>query len=214
MGHIWVRLSDYEIQKKDRTCKAKKSVMIKCDVACILWDIVSLQFHFANFDKWRTRGFFFCRSTGLFKMIVGVLTTCHTQYAWDTSTCIFYLIEQHSQFLLHNLQVLYMCTLCDSTNINTIIEFVPNLQVVKTPIIILNNPVCPNICKCRCISVTRKWIIGLMSAVSHKTDIIQRLWCTRRVSLPIRGWYFTDLSAIPVYRLYEMRQGIMNKPAY
>jgi hypothetical protein len=26
--------------------------------------------------------------------------------------------------LLHTLQVLYMCTLCDSTNINTIIEFV------------------------------------------------------------------------------------------
>jgi len=31
-----------------------------------------------------------------------------------------YLIEQHSQFLLHTLQVLYMCTLCDSTNINTV----------------------------------------------------------------------------------------------
>jgi len=58
--------------------------------------------------------------TGLFEMIVGVLTTCHTQYTWDRSTCIFfYLIEQHSKFLLHTLQVLYMCTLCDSTNINT-----------------------------------------------------------------------------------------------
>ena len=64
--------------------------------------------------------------TGLFEMIVGVLTTCHTQYTWDSSICIFYLIEQHSNFLLHTLQVLYMCTLCDSTNINTIIEFVPN----------------------------------------------------------------------------------------
>jgi len=42
-------------------------------------------------------------------MIVGVLTTCHTQYAF------FYLIEQHSKFLLHTVQVLYMCTLCDST---------------------------------------------------------------------------------------------------
>jgi len=41
----------------------------------------------------------------------------------------FYLIEQHSKFLLHTLEVLYMCTLCDSTNINTIIEFVPH----KTP---------------------------------------------------------------------------------
>ena len=34
------------------------------------------------------------------------------------------LTEQHSNFLLHTLQVLYMCVLCDSTNINTIIEFV------------------------------------------------------------------------------------------
>jgi len=39
----------------------------------------------------------------------------------------FYLIEQHSKFLLHTLQVLYMCTLCDSTNINTIIKFVPHV---------------------------------------------------------------------------------------
>jgi hypothetical protein len=65
-------------------------------------------------------------TTGLFKMIVVVLTTCHTQYTSDSSLCIFYLIEQHSQFLLRTLQVLYMCTLCDSTNTNTIIEFVPN----------------------------------------------------------------------------------------
>ena len=59
-------------------------------------------------------------------MIVGVLTTCHTQYTSDSSIYFFYLIEQHFQFLLHTVQVLYMCTLCDSTNINTIIEFVPN----------------------------------------------------------------------------------------
>ena len=29
------------------------------------------------------------QNTGLFKMIVGVLTTCHTQYTWDSSICIF-----------------------------------------------------------------------------------------------------------------------------
>ena len=41
-------------------------------------------------------------------MIVGVLTTCHTQYTSDRSMCIFfYLIEQHSKFLLHTLQVLF-----------------------------------------------------------------------------------------------------------
>ena len=59
-----------------------------------------------------------CDSTGLFEMIVGVLTTCHTQYTSDSSICIFYyLTEQHSQFLLHTLQVLYMCTVCDSTGL-------------------------------------------------------------------------------------------------
>ena len=30
----------------------------------------------------------------------------------------FYLTEQHSKFLLHTLQVLCMCTLCDSANQN------------------------------------------------------------------------------------------------
>jgi len=59
--------------------------------------------------------------TGLFKMTVGVLTTCHTQYTSDSSICIFYLIEQHSKFLLHTLQVLYMCTFCDSTGLFEII---------------------------------------------------------------------------------------------
>jgi len=29
----------------------------------------------------------------------------------------FYLIEQHSKFLLHTLQVLYICTFCDSTGL-------------------------------------------------------------------------------------------------
>ena len=29
--------------------------------------------------------------TGLFEMIVGVLTTCHTQYTWDRSICIFFI---------------------------------------------------------------------------------------------------------------------------
>jgi len=60
--------------------------------------------------------------TGLFEMIVGVLTTCHTQYSWDRSLCVFYLIEQRSTFLLHTSQVLCMCDVCDSTNINTIMK--------------------------------------------------------------------------------------------
>ena len=29
------------------------------------------------------------QNTGLLKKVVGVLTTCHTQYTWDRSICIF-----------------------------------------------------------------------------------------------------------------------------
>ena len=44
----------------------------------------------------------------------------------------FYLIEQHSKVLLYTLQVLYRYTLCDSTSINVINEFVPKcLQHVR-----------------------------------------------------------------------------------
>jgi len=34
-------------------------------------------------SKWRQT------YTGLFEMIVGVLTTCHAQYTWDRNMCIF-----------------------------------------------------------------------------------------------------------------------------
>ena len=32
----------------------------------------------------------FTEYTGLFEMIVAVLTTCHTQYIWDSSICVFF----------------------------------------------------------------------------------------------------------------------------
>ena len=53
-------------------------------------------------------------------MILGVLTTCHTLEIAVYE--FFYLIERQSKFLLHTLHMLYMCTLCDSTNINTIMK--------------------------------------------------------------------------------------------
>ena len=49
----------------------------------------------------------------------------------------FYLIEQPSKFLLHTLQVLYMCTLFDSTNFNTIIEFVCSMSAVMVSVAVL-----------------------------------------------------------------------------
>ena len=67
-----------------------------------------------------------CDSTGLFEMTVGVLQLVIHNTLEIGVYVFFYLIEQHSQFLLHTLQVLYMCTVCDSTNINTIVQFVPN----------------------------------------------------------------------------------------
>jgi len=44
---------------------------------CFFWPLELSQLTFRN------------RSTGLFEMIVWVLTTCHTQYTRDSSTCIF-----------------------------------------------------------------------------------------------------------------------------
>ena len=59
-------------------------------------------------------------------MIVGILKLV-IRNTLKIGVCVFfYLIEQHSKFLLHTLQVLYMYNLCDSTNINMILEFVPN----------------------------------------------------------------------------------------
>ena len=60
-------------------------------------------------------------------MIVRVLTTVIHNTLQIAVYVFFYLIEQHSKFLLHTLQPLYMCTVCDSPNTNMIIEFVPNV---------------------------------------------------------------------------------------
>jgi len=38
--------------------------------------------------------------TGLFKMIVGVLTTCHTQHTWDSSICLFLFNRTTLQFFV------------------------------------------------------------------------------------------------------------------
>jgi len=77
--------------------------------------VISLSLSYMTIFGWTTsaHGFQFniMHNKKLFKMIVGVLTTCHTQYTWDRSICFFiYLIEQHSKFLLHTVQVLYGCT--------------------------------------------------------------------------------------------------------
>jgi len=47
--------------------------------------------------------------TGLFEMIVGGLTTCHTQYTWDRSICIFLFNRTTLQgFLTYVIGALYV----------------------------------------------------------------------------------------------------------
>jgi len=93
--------------------------------------------------NWRAQHVPFVVYTGLFEMIVGVLTTCHTQYTWDSSICVFfYLIERYSKIFLHTLQVLYMCIICNSTNINTIIEFVPTFCSISAVMVPMAVDVC------------------------------------------------------------------------
>jgi len=52
-------------------------------------------------------------NTGLFKMIVGVLTTCHTQYTSDNSLCIFLFNRTTLQvFVTYLTGALYVHSLC------------------------------------------------------------------------------------------------------
>jgi len=46
--------------------------------------------------------------TGILKMIVGVLTTCHTQYTWDRSICFFLNRTTHQVFVTYLTGALYV----------------------------------------------------------------------------------------------------------
>ena len=48
------------------------------------------------------------KNTGLFEMIVGVLTTCHTQYTWYSSICIFLF----NRTTLQVCYIPYRCSIC------------------------------------------------------------------------------------------------------
>ena len=52
------------------------------------------------------------QNTGLLKKVVGVLTTCHTQYTWDRSICIFLFNgTTHQVFVTYLTGALYVHTL-------------------------------------------------------------------------------------------------------
>jgi len=70
-------------------------------------------------------------NTGLFEMIVGVLTTCHAQYTWDRSICIFLFNRTTIQgFVTYLTGALYVHPLWFYTCV---------WQAVKTPTVISNN---------------------------------------------------------------------------
>jgi len=107
----------------DARCKHEEKVTIQCFVCLQITSFhlesVRVTISIGVFDS--VHSVHIDWTTGWFEMTVGFSTTCHTQYSWDKSIWCFCLIEQHSKFLLHTIQVLYICTLCDSTNINTLI---------------------------------------------------------------------------------------------
>jgi len=121
---VGIRNSDFEIQ----VGSVNACVNLLCEVnnLCALFGTKKTLYYFRFFIIPKFGAGLSVPINHKYRVIVLDLTTCHTQYTADSSICIFYLIEEHSKSLLHTLQVLYMCTLCDSTNINTIIEFVPN----------------------------------------------------------------------------------------
>ena len=55
-----------------------------------------------------------CVCAGIFKMIVGVLTTCHTQYTWDRRICVFFLFNGTTLqvFVTYLTGALYVQPLC------------------------------------------------------------------------------------------------------
>ena len=82
--------------------------------------------------------------TGSFEMIVGVLTTCHTQYIWDRSICIF-LFNRTT----YRAPIRYVTKTWNVLLLNKKIHILqPQVycvwQVVKTLTIISNNPVFNN----------------------------------------------------------------------
>ena len=73
------------------------------------------------FDNFLLHSSKICFNTGLFEMIVGVLTTCHTQYTWDRSICIFLFNRITLQvFVTYLIGVLYYPTIKLSAQVNDI----------------------------------------------------------------------------------------------
>ena len=70
--------------------------------------------------------------TGLFEMIVGVLTTCHTQYSWDRSICIFLINGTTLQvFVTYLISALYVVLLNKKNYIHSYLKCIVYDKLLK-----------------------------------------------------------------------------------
>jgi len=127
----------------------------------------------------------FCDSTVLFEMTVGVLSTCHTQQTWDSYICIFYLIEHHIKFLLHNSHILELKVRIRTTIQNTTDD------MIQTVFNKLNY--CVDVCRTRpptterCIvgrawwattfpGLKRPYRVCVLSPIQEQVWILELMW--------------------------------------
>ena len=86
------RTPHYAWNRQDTNLQSQQSIYERYMISLmyISWTI-SLPTLVSHTVTIRTNGQGSSLYTGLFEMIVGVLTTCHTQYTWDRSLCIFFI---------------------------------------------------------------------------------------------------------------------------
>ena len=95
----------------------------------------------------------------------------------------FYLIEQYSKFLLHTLQVLYMCTICDSTGLfKMIVEVLTTCRTQYTS----DSSICLFLFNWTILQVFVTYLTGAL--------YVHRLWFYRVIRNDCRG--FNNLSYI------------------
>jgi len=132
--------------------------------------------------------------TGLFKMIVGVLTTCHTQYTWDRSVCFFLFNRTTLQvFVTYLTGALYVHPLWFYKHQHACPVYCV-WQVIKTPTIISNNPVESQRCTYRAPVryVTKTWSVVLWNKKIH--ILLSQVYCVWQVVKTM-----TIISNNPVY---------------
>jgi len=105
-------------------------------------------------------------------MIVGILTTCHTQYTWDRSICIFLFNRTTYKAPIRYVTKTWSVVLLNKKILILLSQVYCVWQVVKTPTIILNNPVYCSAPGMLCCLNCMYFPIGIMSYSECKLEIV------------------------------------------